>query len=657
MKIARLAQIIAFIALSHNFLIHCMSGDRVGSGPGITRGPHVPGLPTITADPQTDPAVAQAIENIAQSWRKKQENPEKRREESLEQPRKRRRKDKEEDTSEQPRPREPQILSTTIATTTTSTQPRRESLQGNNWTESELSDMQAISTIARPRQEESLRLDIWEEPEWGDVLQAIDQRTTRQNAEEYFREFLPNIEDKLVGSNTNLINTIRARFLQREITLDELNAGSAQSPYIVRLTVRLGDDHRITPSHIELIGQRFPNLRILYFADIDLGDTELHTLSEQPIASQLVSLIVGRSSISSAGIQASMPMFKKLISVCISGFRQNQLDRGNQGILTALAGLPCAARLISLSLAGITTDSDEIEASMPMFRNLVHLAVSSSFMTNQELAALARQPFASQLTSLHIDNNHLIDEAGIASMHTFTRLTQLNISGNNLGQEGLKTLAQQPFAPQLIILYLIGDRTLRNNQIPVPVLESSLRVFTNLRFLHIANNNLGNNGFAVIAAQPFAPHLMHLDVRRTGLTSSGFEANIHMFTSIINLNISGNLICSKGLAALARQPFASKIVSLGIANNNITVKGMKNSIRAFTSLRSLEVTGNFISHEDEGIEAIAAQPFASNLSLTFIVVMPGQVVREGTHPLPNTVLKQAMRQKYKNKFKLLNLGK
>jgi len=631
MHTIKLIKYALLIVLTSNFVSYGMSGDRGGTGPGIPRGSYVPALPGIPADPQTDPAVAQALDKIARELKKKQEAQEKETE-RVERSVKRRRIGKEEDTGQQPQPREAPSSSTTTTTTTTttsttSTQQERENAQGSGLAESQLPD-----------------------------LRTIQERAAPEDVEEWFSGFLPQIENTLFRRDPNLVNSIAQRFLDRDITLDELNTDTiSRSPYIVRLSVRAGRNRQITQEQIQLIGQRFPNLRELVLSRVGLKSKELRALSQQQIARNLIRLDISgnalgggdldgisnftnlkrldvghnkignkgfkaiagapfahnltwlgirATNITTNGVQANIAAFVNLTTFDITG--NSIQDAG----LEAIARAPFARNLTWLGIAGETAVGTKIttkgvQANIAAFRNLRSLIIGNNNIGDAGLEAIARAPFARNLTELDVLSNGITASGVQANIAAFAKLEALFIAANNIGDAGLEAIARAPFAGNLLLLVVLS------NGITTSGVQANIAAFAKLKSLIIGNNNIGDAGLEAIARAPFASNLLTLVVAATGITTSGVQANIAAFAKLTALVIGNNNIGDAGLEAIARAPFARNLSTLVVAATGITAEGVRDNIAKFIGLRGLNISCNAIG--DAGLEAIARAPFAAKL--------------------------------------------
>lgn len=293
-----------------------------------------------------------------------------------------------------------------------------------------------------------------------------------------------------------------------------------------------------------------------------------------------------------------------------------------------------AERLNVTARTGQRITSEQIELIVQIFPNIRDLNVAGTGLSDNTLQVLAQQrPFASRLTGLHIGSNSNITLAGLeANLGAFESLISLSVSYNEMGDEDLAIIAAQPFAGNLVSLNLTA------NQITAEGMRNIIGKFGDLISLNVSfNGKIGDSGLAIIAAQPFARKLISLNLAFCGITAQGIEKNMSEFMSLTDLDISMNpKIGDKGLAALAKQPFAPKLTRLNIGSIRVTAEGIRGNIGLFTNLTSLNVQSNTIG--DQGLAVIAQQPYASQLELT----------------APRTGGTEEWVEQNKNKFKLLN---
>jgi len=615
-----------FVILISNFVLYGMSGDWGTTGPAVTRGFHVPGLPTITAETQLplDAATAQCLQEFAERFQKQ---------ESRERSTKRRKTGKEEDAGELPQPME---------TTTTTT------------------------TYAQPSEKRSRQASIWEESEWEDVLRSLNKRIAQEKAEvqppsattpntgttytqtiqesseqanvnaravqSRFQEFLPHIESTLLRREPSLVRTIVERFFWRENSLNELNADIPESPYVTRLAVTDPWSRPITFEQIQLISRKFPNVRELNLLGVSLGDEGLRILSEQPFASRLTSLTIGgyTRTITANGIRNTMDSFTSLTSLGIS---DNEMV--GESALAAIAAQPFAAHLTELTINSIDVSAPQIVNSMGLFTSLTRLSMGECGIGDEGLAALAgHQSLASQLTHLDISKNDITKQELENSMGAFTSLTSLNISINDIGDEGLAVLAKQSFASHLTRLEI------ETTKITAESLKTSMSAFVDLAHLNISDNPIRNEGLQRLAQLPCASHLVELNINHCRIKAEGLRLimkDLNALVSLARLNISQNAIGDEGLAILAQQPFSAHLTELNVSGAGITDKGILGNIGLFVGLTMLDVSYSRKVSE-ESLMVMAQQPFAPYLTLNV------HGTNTATYELVN---------KYKKKFRKL----
>lgn len=560
----KLVKLLLFLVLTSTIASYGMSGDRESTGPGIPGRPHVPDLPPITGAAHFDQETIQVLNKIAQECQQKQENEEKGREESeanFECPAKRRKTGKEE-AGEQPQTSQAQPLSTT------STQLRAES-KANDLTESKL-----------------------------------------KYDEEWFSGFLTQIEDKLLGRGPNLVNMIAEHFLEREITVDELNAGIiTRSPYTVRLWVVAEDDQQITGQHIKIIGRMFPNLRELDLGNTRLNNHGLRVLANQSFACNLTKLDISKNAVTEAGLEV-ISNFTNLKSLTIIGVyaRCDGKHRSLNDVgLAVIARAPCAANLTQLNISQNNITDAGLEASIAAFINLKGLNIGKyGDIGDVGLAAIAKAPCASNLTYLNLLSNQITEKGIVASIGAFTSLTDLNIGLNeHIGDAGFAALAQAPCAVKLIRL---GIRQIGISGVGV---QNNIGSFTSLRSLDIrGNNDLGDAGFVALAQAPCAGDLTELMVN-WDMANIAILSNMQAFTNLTSLNISHNGLSDEAFEIIAQAPCAANLIQLNVKDNGITDAGLEASIGAFINLRGLNLQQNDISNE--GVGAIARAPCAAHL--------------------------------------------
>ena len=183
--------------------------------------------------------------------------------------------------------------------------------------------------------------------------------------------------------------------------------------------------------------------------------------------------------------------------------------------------------------------------------------------------------------------------------HIPTTLTSLDIYWNNIGNEGAKHLSQ--CLEKTKLTYLNMDTTNIASE-GIKLLSPNLEK-TKLISLDMGNNNIGDEGMKYLA---LPNTLTSLDTRCNNISSYGMitlSQNLPQ-TSLTLLDISGNNIGDEGMMYLSQNLPQTSLTTLDIRSNNIGEEGMKclfQNLRQ-TSLTTLNIRGNKIG--DEGMKCL-----------------------------------------------------
>jgi len=439
------------------------------------------------------------------------------------------------------------------------------------------------------------------------ILRSIEEKARARTEEEELIEgrnyALGQAESSLRKQRgSTLVKAIFERYFSREINVDELDKPADQWDHVVaQLTIAAPVWYRITPEQIASIGQRFPNIRELTFVKISLGDKGLQMLSAQPFAGKLIKLSMRSARITVEGVKASIGAFISLTSLDISWN-----DMGDK-VLAAIARAPFAGNLTKLNIEGPLVTDEGVKASIGAFTSLTSLDISFNPIGDEGLAAIARAPCADNLTELNIEGVRVTTEGVQANIGVFISLTILNISANYIGDVGLAAIAQASFAGKLTRLN-IGCTNITGEGV-----EASIGAFTRLTSLDVTVNDIDDEALAALARESFAGNLTELKIGATRITDKGVQASIGAFTRLTSLAIviSDN-IGDEGLAAIAGAPCAGNLTELNMIMTRVTGEGVQASIGAFTRLTSLAIEHNNIGNK--GLAAIAGAPCSGNLT-------------------------------------------
>jgi hypothetical protein len=131
--------------------------------------------------------------------------------------------------------------------------------------------------------------------------------------------------------------------------------------------------------------------------------------------------------------------------------------------LEILARSPWLTDLKSLLLseARVTDDGVERLCRSPAWRGLVELGLDRNVLTERSVRAILGAVWFPRLTTLNLHATYTVGDAGavaLASYHGPTRLRRLLLSRAGIGDSGALALAEAPFARQLWMLWLWGNK-------------------------------------------------------------------------------------------------------------------------------------------------------------------------------------------------------
>ena len=220
------------------------------------------------------------------------------------------------------------------------------------------------------------------------------------------------------------------------------------------------------------------------------------------------------------------------------------------------------------------------------------------------------------LTFLDISNNNI----NAKSMELFamvlpqTHLRTLVLWGNSFGDEGLEALAAQlPMSSYIENLFL-GQTNIS---------ATGMKIFSeklpksNLIVLNLYGNKLGDEAVKTLALKIPKTSLLNLVLGNNSITFEGAKElaeNIKK-SSLERLYLGENCLGAKGAKEIASQLLGSNLWRLNLWNNNIGNEGAKwlaDGIKG-SGLKELRLAGNSI--EDEGIAALAHVLSETNLTV------------------------------------------
>ncbi len=216
----------------------------------------------------------------------------------------------------------------------------------------------------------------------------------------------------------------------------------------------------------------------------------------------------------------------------------------------------------------------------PRFPNLRRIDLRNNSLSGGALRVLKRRP----LTELLFAHNRL----GQSSVHELTKeggalggLTRLDLSGNAIGDEGLRVLGRDARFGSITRLGLSlvnatpsGVSALINGSIAKRVTH-----------LELAGNELGLEALRSILSGGF-PALTHLDVSEAMLGDEGLAAFLDSPTvaQLVSLELKKNAISAEGARRLASVKF-DRLEYLSVSGNPLGESGMTTLKKAFPHLQ------------------------------------------------------------------------
>ena len=166
-------------------------------------------------------------------------------------------------------------------------------------------------------------------------------------------------------------------------------------------------------------------------------------------------------------------------------------------------------------------------------------------------------------------------------------VTWLDLSGNQIGNEGMEFLA-----PQLYDC-LVSNLNLNDNLIDekgITKLANELPL-TSLLILHLSGNPLGNSGTRILASGLPGSSLLKLNLNSCGIGDDGLEALANKLpaTSICHLQLAKNEIGDTGIYALSKILPKTSITRLSLRGNKITKNGLEHLCQLLSSSWVIEI--------------------------------------------------------------------
>ncbi len=207
--------------------------------------------------------------------------------------------------------------------------------------------------------------------------------------------------------------------------------------------------------------------------------------------------------------------------------------------------------------------------------------------------------------------------AELTQVSFFPNLRHLNLSGNQIGDDGLRALLNSGRLSQLIRL------DLTENNLHLPSMERLAQCDLNLKELVLDFNTLTGAGMQALVQAPWLDGLRSLSLNRTEIRTKGITA-LSSCEALVNLRGLRLARCSfdqRGCDELARAKFVSQIQELNLSHNSIVDSDIRSLNQGdWSSLISLDLSRNPIGREE--IEALTCSPNLTQQLKTLHVSCP-----------------------------------
>ncbi|XP_072891350.1 NACHT, LRR and PYD domains-containing protein 12-like [Hemitrygon akajei] len=221
-----------------------------------------------------------------------------------------------------------------------------------------------------------------------------------------------------------------------------------------------------------------------------------------------------------------------------------------------------------------------------------------------------------KIQKLRLDNVGLTDSGAedlVSALSTNSSLTELNLSGNKLGDSGVKLVSVALRNPECKIqkLWLWGVGLTDSG---VEDLVSALSTKPSVTHLNMGENKLRDSGMKWVSAtlRNAECKIQKLELSDVGLTDSGAEDLVSALStnpSLTELNLSGNKLGDSGVklvSAALRNP-ECKIQKLRLRKVGLTDSGAEDLVSALStnpSLTELNLSHNELG--DSGVKLVSA---------------------------------------------------
>lgn len=226
---------------------------------------------------------------------------------------------------------------------------------------------------------------------------------------------------------------------------------------------------------------------------------------------------------------------------------------------------------------------------------ITHINLSKNNIGVEGAIALAQALLQTKITSLDLLDNKIGDDGAAAFAQALPRsqITHLDLSENNIGDDGLielvKTLPQSK----------IESFSLKHNKIQraATILAQALSQ-TKITNLDLLDNNIGDEGATALAKVLLDSQIINLGLSKNNIGVEGAIAFAQTLpqSQITDFNFSDNNIGDGGAIAFAKILVQSKIMNIDLSRNNIGVVGAAALAQPLTKskVKNIYLNGNKI---------------------------------------------------------------
>lgn len=269
-------------------------------------------------------------------------------------------------------------------------------------------------------------------------------------------------------------------------------------------------------------------------------------------------------------------------------------------------------------------------ADCPHLSRVRELDLAGNDLGNGGLNLLIRSPHLGRAELLDLSFNGLCDGGVrlLAGAATLPRLRSLYLTDNGrVGDDGMRALAESPHTAGLHTLDVSGNAV---TDVGVRAVAES-KSLSRLHTFRVFANPIGDAGVAALVESPLLGRLLAkapvLDLRDNMVSAAGaveIASSPHV-VAVERLNLSGNWLGDAGLLALAESPHLGRLRRLAVGRNHVGDKGAVGLARSplMTRLTHLDLSKNQIT--ETGVDAL----WAARRSFRTVLKLDGNLVTGG----------------------------